>query len=278
MTSSAGEFTVLARGLNIVGGFGFLVAGVFFVRRFHRHAEETDWLFAVHTLLFGVAGVLFELSILWDAAWWWWHILRLIAYVAAFVFAVAAYLNAEQAVLSLNQELTKLNQELDQTVEARTSELSASEQRYALAVRGSTDGLWDWNVLTGEVYYSPRFKELLGYNDNEFPHVFESFESHLHEEDLDGVKAAVQSHLQEHVPYDIEYRLRNKSDEYRWFRARWSSHLGRRRQRHPHGWFDYRYNRTEVGAGKVSACHRGGTQCDDCCQPQGEDSARQRRH
>ncbi len=62
MASSDGEFTMLARGLNVSGGSGFLLAGAFFVSRFHRFADETDWLFAANTILFGAAGILFELS------------------------------------------------------------------------------------------------------------------------------------------------------------------------------------------------------------------------
>ena len=123
MTSVTNEFTLLARGLNVIGGLGFFVAGLFFVLRFHRHAEETDWLFAVHTVLFGAAGVLFEFSALWDAAWWWWHVLRLIAYGAAFVFAVSTYVDVERAVFVANERLTRLNQKLDQRIEERTSRL-----------------------------------------------------------------------------------------------------------------------------------------------------------
>jgi PAS domain S-box-containing protein len=102
----------------------------------------------------------------------------------------------------------------------REDALRASEERFALAVRGSTDGIWDWNVLTDEVYYSPRFKELLGYEDHEIENVFASFESRLPPEDVERVRVALEDHFKRHQPYDIEYRLRTKCGDYRWFRAR----------------------------------------------------------
>ncbi len=119
-----GEFTLLARLLNIGGGIGFLIAGGFFVQRFVTKNSHEDWLFGVHTVLFGAAGILFEFSALWDAAWWWWHILRMAAYLAALAFAVRAYLEAEDEIIEMNRQLNDLNQTLDQTVEARTRELS----------------------------------------------------------------------------------------------------------------------------------------------------------
>ena len=185
-----------------------------------RRAERDDWLFAVTTQLFAGAGILFELSALWDAGWWWWHILRLVAYAAACVFAVSTYMATESELRHVNRRLTNLNRDLDRLVADRTAELRASEERFALAVRGSTDGLWDWNVLTGEVYYSPRFKELLGYADDEFANLFASFESRLHPEDRARTLAVLQAHLERRGDYDVEYRLLNKSQEFRWFRAR----------------------------------------------------------
>jgi len=215
-----GRFTVTASALNIAGGVGFSLASLFFVRRFHRHVRHDDWLFAVTTQLFAGAGILFDWSAVGDGAWWWWHGLRLIAYLVACAFAVLSLLATERERHALNRRLTEWNHDLDRMVADRTAELRASEERFALAVRGSTDGLWDFDVATQEVYYSPRFKELLGYTDDEFPPLFASFESRLHPEDRGRTLAALQDHLAGRGEYDVEYRLQTKSQGYRWFRAR----------------------------------------------------------
>jgi PAS domain S-box-containing protein len=216
----ADRFAVGARGLHIVGGLGFAVASVFFVLRFHRYGHLDDWLFAVTTQLFAAAALLFELSALWDLAWWWWHALRLLAYLATLVFGLIAFLRMDSELMRLNRQLTETNRDLDQIVAERTADLLASQERFALAVRGSTDGLWDWNVLTDEVYYSPRFKELLGYADHEMENVFSAFESRLHPDDVKPTMNALQTHLREDIPYNVEYRLRVKTGDYRWYWAR----------------------------------------------------------
>ena len=98
--------------------------------------------------------------------------------------------------------------------------LRTSEARYLLALAGSTDGLWDWDLLSDTVFYSDRFREILGYSSGEFPGTMDSFRSRLHPEDAEAIWAAIQSHLQERVPYKVEYRLRTKSGQYLWFLAR----------------------------------------------------------
>ncbi len=98
--------------------------------------------------------------------------------------------------------------------------LRASEERYALAVRGTSDGLWDRDILTNTEYWSPRFRELVGYHESELRSTFESFVSLLHPDDVDRVTLAIRAHLERRDPYDIEYRLRTKSGTYRWFRSR----------------------------------------------------------
>ena len=98
--------------------------------------------------------------------------------------------------------------------------LQESEERYALAVQGSRDGLWDWNLLTNEVYFSPRFKEILGYEDCEIENHFSSFEKLLHPDDLDHALERIRNHLQNRIAYDTEYRLRTKLGDYRWIYAK----------------------------------------------------------
>jgi len=101
--------------------------------------------------------------------------------------------------------------------------LRKSEQRYELAIAGTTDGLWDWNLQTNEVHYSPRFKELLGYEGSEFDHTLDSWANLLHPDDRDRIFQAVEFHHKHQSPYDVEYRLKTKSGDYRWFRARGKS-------------------------------------------------------
>ena len=114
---------------------------------------------------------------------------------------------------------TGIVQDITERVQAQEA-LRMSESRFALAMRGTSDGLWDWDIVTDEVWYAPRFKELLGYAEDEFPHTFENWESCLHPEDKEPTLEAIRQHLDEDEFFDTEYRLKNKDGEYRWFRAR----------------------------------------------------------
>ncbi|MDP9132194.1 MAG: PAS domain-containing protein, partial [Nitrospirota bacterium] len=107
--------------------------------------------------------------------------------------------------------------------------LRASEERLEYVIRGSNDGFWDGLVLPGDVWHSPstpvwwspRVREMLGYNEEEFPNVLDSWGSRLHPEDrADAFRqlAACIEGASHH--YDAEYRLLNKQGEYRWFHAR----------------------------------------------------------
>lgn len=100
-------------------------------------------------------------------------------------------------------------------------ELRSSRERFELAVRGSQDGLWDWDLLTNVVYFSPRWKDIIGYADHEIAHRIEEWEIRLHPDEHDTVLAANQDHIKGRTPYyEHEYRLRHKDGTYRWILAR----------------------------------------------------------
>jgi PAS domain S-box-containing protein len=105
-------------------------------------------------------------------------------------------------------------------LQAVHGELESAKERFELAVRGTNDGLWDWQVASGEVFYSPRMKEQLGYADDELPNVLESWDNQLHPDDRERVWQEVRDHLEKRVPYASEHRLRTKSGAYRWFLER----------------------------------------------------------
>ena len=101
--------------------------------------------------------------------------------------------------------------------------LKLSEERFNLAVAGSNDGLWDWNIATGEMYYSPRFEQLLGFDELELGNSIDKLMSRVHVEDKAATDAAFGSHLEQGVPFDVEMRLQTQSGAYRWFRLRGQS-------------------------------------------------------
>jgi len=98
--------------------------------------------------------------------------------------------------------------------------LAASEERLQLAVAGSSDGLWDWHPHRGELYFSPRCAEMLGYGANELPHARETLLALTHPDDVPELGRRLSGHMREGMPYDIELRMRRKGGGYLWMRAR----------------------------------------------------------
>ncbi len=105
-------------------------------------------------------------------------------------------------------------------LEQRAEALRESEARYARAVSGTNDGLWDWDIRTGENYRSPRWEEIVGYGPGELEPVRQALIDLIHPDDRKRVLDAARAHLDERVPYDLEFRLRHKSGEYVWARSR----------------------------------------------------------
>ncbi len=100
-------------------------------------------------------------------------------------------------------------------------DLHESEERYALAVRGANDGLWDWNLVSNEAYWSPRWKAMLGHDEQEIGVSPNEWFNRVHPEDVGRVSGAVTTHLEDgSTHYESEHRMLHRNGTYRWVLCR----------------------------------------------------------
>ena len=153
-------------------------------------------------------------------ATWWFRLAALGVLGAALS---AAYLMRVRSLRARERELA-------QRVEERTSELKTeigereraeaalreSEERYALAVRGTADGIWDWNLTSGRVYYSPRWKAILGYGGAEIGDTPSEWFDRVHPEDGARLQAKLAAHrVGPLATCEDEHRIRHKDGDFR---------------------------------------------------------------
>ena len=99
--------------------------------------------------------------------------------------------------------------------------LRESEERYALAAQGTNDGIWDWNLKTGKIYFSPRWKSILGYADDALPNTLDMWFDCIHPDDLYAFKRELNAHLagvSSHLEH--EHRMRDRTGDYHWVLTR----------------------------------------------------------
>ncbi|QDU37902.1 Phytochrome-like protein cph1 [Maioricimonas rarisocia] len=128
--------------------------------------------------------------------------------------------------LDKSEEVAALNRQLARELETRQQtehELKQSRERFARAIRGTNEGIWEWVIGSDQAIYSPRYAELLGFTPEEFGDTVEAFRSRLHPADRERVVDAVARHVNEGATFDIEFRLMHRNGEYRWFRSRGAS-------------------------------------------------------
>ncbi len=99
--------------------------------------------------------------------------------------------------------------------------LRQTQERYALVAEGVHDGVWDWDLLTHQVYFSPRWQSMLGYIDQEISDHPNEWWQRIHSEDLDHVKNSLDQHLLgKSTDFESEYRMQLKDGSYRWMLSR----------------------------------------------------------
>ncbi|MCU7855049.1 MAG: PAS domain-containing protein, partial [Candidatus Thiodiazotropha sp. (ex Lucinoma borealis)] len=125
-----------------------------------------------------------------------------------------------QLAYDMNRMLDTLV-EREQEVAAMHTQILADEERLRYALEGSNDGLWDWDIINDQVYYSPRWKEMLGYRSQEVANTFASWEERVHPDDLPKALASIDAHmLDASKSLEILHRLRHKDGSWRWILSR----------------------------------------------------------
>ncbi|MET0534351.1 MAG: response regulator [Steroidobacter sp.] len=122
------------------------------------------------------------------------------------------------SVLGIDWDVTK-EEAAKLEIARQAAELKEAQEKFQRAVSGTQDALFEFNLLTGEIWHSPRFREMLGYDGTESSNEGRP-EAFVHPDDGAIVGKAMSDHLQRGVPYDIEYRLRKKNGDWLWVRSR----------------------------------------------------------
>ena len=143
--------------------------------------------------------------------------------IISFLFAFMAY-RYEKLLLKNKEILENYNKELKNELKIQTADLlkqknllEDSEFRWKFAVEGSGDGLWDWNAQTNEVYFSPRWKNMLGFDEHEIENTFKEWEKRVHPDDLEQVYKDLTAHMEGKVEsYQNEHRVLCKDGSYKW--------------------------------------------------------------
>ncbi len=130
----------------------------------------------------------------------------------------------QQIDVQTGDELEELVKQFN-LMSARLAESYAAlwerEERFVLVIDGTNDGIWDWDLKTNAVYFSPRWKSMLGYEDHEIANRFDEWLRLMHPDDVERAQAEVQAYLEGRTPvYQLEHRLRHKDGTYRWILAR----------------------------------------------------------
>lgn len=98
--------------------------------------------------------------------------------------------------------------------------LQKSEERYSITLDAVNDGLWDWDVSSGDAFFSPNYYKLLGYDPGEFPANYESWRLLVHPQDIDSVEEQLEESVKSGIGFEIDLRMKTKSEKWLWVSTR----------------------------------------------------------
>ncbi len=99
-------------------------------------------------------------------------------------------------------------------IDQQRQSLEKNQERFSLVVKGSNDGIWDWDLIEGNLYLSPRWKEIIGYDDNELDNCLETSRSHIHPDDKAGIDKLFTDLINNHTTSQCRFRMLCKDGSY----------------------------------------------------------------
>ncbi|MBH8561577.1 PAS domain-containing protein [Nostoc sp. CENA67] len=186
-----------------------------------------NWIFRLFATFIVTCGTthLMEIWTLWYPTYWLSGCIKAItALVSIYTLFSLIQLIPKLLALPSSAQLEVANQKLECEIRERKraeEALRHSEQRWQLAIAGTNEAIWDWDIPTNETFRSDRWFKMLGYDRHELSNSDDEWDKRIHPEDYERVNAAQTAYLLRKVSdYNTEYRLLCKDGNYRWFRSR----------------------------------------------------------
>jgi len=188
--------------------FNAVLSGVDATDGIESDFDGRSWRITANPLKEASGRVVGKMIMMQDISSYKWSVYRLVAIVGiALVVVFALFFGFLIVLLS----------RVDRSINRREKELILSREQYMLAVNGSNDGIWDWNLRDNTLYLSPRWKNMIGFEDHELSNLYATFEDRLHPEDKPLYEAYLDRYLKAEIPsFSIEFRLRHRNGSYIW--------------------------------------------------------------
>jgi PAS domain S-box-containing protein len=195
-----------------VGGLKLIENGSDYGQKYVHPEDRERWLAAFTGALRGNEGDVFALR---------YRAARTEDWIQLHARVVRNSSGQPTRVLGIDWNVTR-EEQAKQEIARQAADLREAQERFQRAVSGTQDALFEFNLQTGEIWHSPRFHEMLGYEAAEQA-VEGKLESFIHPDDGALVGKAMGDHLRNGAPYDVEYRLRRKNGDWVWVRSRASA-------------------------------------------------------
>ncbi len=186
-----------------------------------------NWIFCLFAGFIISCGIGHGMDIwtLWHPDYWLSGYIRAVTALISILTAIALILLIPKILtLPSQKQMEQANHRLIEEIKERKKieqALRESEERWQLALQGTGDGIFDWNIFTDEAFMSPQLKENLDCADKEIANNLEAWKNLVHPEDMELVEQCIQAHLARKTPkYIAEYRMRCKDGSYSWVLAR----------------------------------------------------------